>query len=203
MKSTIIFIRHGQTYWNQEKKMQGQINIPLTERGRQQAADLSKTLSSYHFDICYASPLNRAVDTAKIVLNDHSVPFVTSNLLLEQACGLAEGTSYKEDLFYRFRPAYVYHKDPEHFIPLDGGESFEQLYERCDRIINELLLPASMNCKTILVASHGVTLCALSGKLRGIPLHDFWSAKLGNCGYMIVHVENSQLQWEYQTPHTD
>jgi broad specificity phosphatase PhoE len=66
MKSTIIFIRHGQTYWNQEKKMQGQINIPLTERGRQQAADLSKTLSSYHFDICYASPLSRAVDTAKI-----------------------------------------------------------------------------------------------------------------------------------------
>jgi Fructose-2,6-bisphosphatase len=199
MKSTIILVRHGQTYWNQKEKMQGQINIPLTERGKQQAANLSDTLHDYHFDICYASPLSRAVDTAKIVLHDETVPLITNNLLLEQACGLAEGTSYHEDLFYRFRPAYTYHTDPEHYVPLDGGETFNQLYERCDRIIQELLMPAAEQYRTILVASHGVTLCALSGRLRQIPLHDFWSAKLSNCGYMILEAEGNELHWIMQT----
>ena len=106
MPCTVVLARHGFTYWNARKKMQGQVNIPLNDEGRRQAHELHDQLSGIDFDVCYSSPLVRAVETAKIALDDPSVPIVKDERLLEHSYGLLEGRSYRHTpWFYLTNPA--------------------------------------------------------------------------------------------------
>ena len=65
----LYLVRHGETSWNIERKVQGQTDIPLTETGVRQAEKVREELKDVAFDICYCSPLMRAKRTAEIVTN--------------------------------------------------------------------------------------------------------------------------------------
>ena len=64
----LYFIRHGQTDWNKDMRMQGQSDIPLNENGRESAIEAGKTLANTHIDLAFSSPLKRAKETAELVL---------------------------------------------------------------------------------------------------------------------------------------
>ena len=64
----IYFIRHGETDWNKDGKLQGRVDIPLNEEGRHVAELTCEALKEEHFDIAFTSPLSRAYETAEIIL---------------------------------------------------------------------------------------------------------------------------------------
>lgn len=113
MGCRLVLIRHGLTYWNVKKKMQGQVNIPLNQTGIQQAKQLSESLKDYHFDVCYSSPLDRAYMTAKLALKDRDVPIHKYLRLVEHGYGLLESHSYKHWPWFRWtNEAYNYESHP-------------------------------------------------------------------------------------------
>ena len=71
----IYLVRHGQTLFNQQKKVQGWCDSPLTQEGIQQAIAVSKTLQSIPFEYAYSSTSERAMDTMHYILQDRDVPY--------------------------------------------------------------------------------------------------------------------------------
>ena len=68
----IYIVRHGETDWNKEHRIQGHIDIPLNDKGRQDALNAKKKLKNVKFDVVFSSPLQRAYETAKIIMSyDH------------------------------------------------------------------------------------------------------------------------------------
>lgn len=87
----IYLVRHGQTLFNQQKKVQGWCDSPLTQEGIQQAIAVSKTLQSISFEYAYSSTSERAMDTMHYILQDRSVPYAYVKGLKELNFGSLEG----------------------------------------------------------------------------------------------------------------
>ena len=201
MGCRVVLIRHGLTYWNVKKKMQGQVNIPLNQTGVQQAKQLSENLKDYHFDVCYSSPLDRAYMTARLALKDRDVPIHKDLRLVEHGYGLLESHSYRHWPWFRWtNEAYNYESHPERFHAPIGAETFDDVYARAQDFIDNVLIPESRQRDGILVAGHGGINCAIMGRLLDIPLEDFWSVKQANCGYTVLDEKNGSFQITYSTP---
>ena len=181
---TLYFIRHGETYWNLTHKMQGQVNIPLTPKGKAQAVAAAHLLDVADIEVCFTSPLVRAKQTAELVLMGKDVPIIEEPLLIEQNYGLCEGKSQRIGFFNPFSPLYHYERAPEKYHPAIGGEDFDQLTARALAFL-EKLLPESPESKeryrSVLVVAHGAIICAILGELLHVPRKDFWSMRLRNC----------------------
>lgn len=189
--STVVLIRHGRTYWNAKRKMQGQVNIPLNDEGIAQAKRAHDALASHAFEVCYSSPLDRSVTTARLVVGNDTVPIIKDERLIEHSYGVAEGSCYKHiPLYYRFiTTEYGYAHHPESYRAPTGGETFDDVYRRAGSFIDEVLTPAARTYGEILISAHGGINCALLGVILGIPIERFWSVKLDNCGYAVLDAD--------------
>ena len=81
----LYVVRHGQTDWNVQHKLQGSVDIPLNSTGLKQAQELSTKIETLDFNLIISSPLSRALETAKIINQKKNVPIVTNNLLAERS----------------------------------------------------------------------------------------------------------------------
>lgn len=86
----LYVVRHGETIWNVEKKVQGITDIPLTENGIKQAEELQELISTLNIDIVISSPLERARETARILV-DSKLPINTDDRIKERDWGMNEG----------------------------------------------------------------------------------------------------------------
>ena len=153
-KTTIGLLRHGQTNWNIDFRLQGVTDIPLNETGIEQAriagavlADLS--LQGQPWDLILTSPLSRARDTAVMVGEAIGIPGVSvEELLLERSFGEAEGLSHEE-----WKSKY---NDTNH-VP--GGETLEQLEARAWILLQRLV--DHHEGKRVLTVSHGALIRTL------------------------------------------
>jgi len=97
----VFFVRHGQTDWNVERKIQGQVDIELNDEGRKQAAQMRDELADMHFDAIFVSPLARARETAEIIAEPHeSTPVVIADELAERNFGEYEGKDNDGGKYY-------------------------------------------------------------------------------------------------------
>ena len=87
----IILVRHGETDWNLEGRLMGQKDVPLNDKGREQAELLKIKLANIEFDCCYSSPLSRAKETARIICKNRCNIIYDDNLK-ERSGGELEGT---------------------------------------------------------------------------------------------------------------
>ena len=87
----LYMIRHGETAWNKERKLQGHSDIPLNENGCALAEATGKALANISFDYVFSSPLTRAVQTAELVLNERKLPIQTDERIKEIGFGEYEG----------------------------------------------------------------------------------------------------------------
>ena len=125
----LYIMRHGRTVWNMEHKLQGKTDVPLSEAGRPVVEQAAAAYRDTHIDVCYCSPLIRAVETAEIVLRGREIPIITDVRLEEMGFGICEGTTDFQD--NPDNPIYPLFAAPETYrIPVEGGESLEDLYAR-------------------------------------------------------------------------
>lgn len=150
----IILLRHGETIWNKEGRLQGCQDIPLSEIGAEQIRTTGAHLaaSCIHIDQILSSPLQRARKSAEIIAHALNYPIediTLSPLFLERRFGECEGFTYEEALA----------KYPDGNYP--GMETLEELYARAQSAID--YLEKNYHGQTILVASHGAFIKSVLG----------------------------------------
>ena len=165
----IYVIRHGKTDWNVRQLMQGDVDVPLNEAGREDAVKAREANPDLPVDICYCSPLVRAKETAEIFLEGRNIPVIPDNRLREMCFGVYEGELAMGD----FRETGFY-EHPEDYRTPEGGESFEEVFARTGDFIREVLAPLAKEGKNVLIAGHGVMNCAFISQLEGTGVKDIW-----------------------------
>lgn len=155
----IIAVRHGETSWNVDARIQGQLDIQLNDTGRWQARRVGEALSSEQLAAIYSSDLGRAHDTARAIGEAAGIPVVAHPGLRERRFGLFEGKTFDEIHQAWPEHAHNWKKRIPEWAPPDGGESLLQLRERVGRTVSDI---AARHCgELIAVVAHGGVLDAL------------------------------------------
>jgi probable phosphoglycerate mutase len=153
----ICFVRHGETNWNAERRMQGHIDIPLNTTGMGQAKRLANALmqTKHSFDAIYSSDLERALHTANVVANALSLAVQTTPQLRERNVGQLQGLLLSEApvLLPEIWQSHIA-RELDH--DLGGGESIRAFHQRMQGVL-ELLLRQHRG-QSILAVSHGGSL---------------------------------------------
>jgi probable phosphoglycerate mutase len=189
---SIYFIRHGQTDWNAELRMQGQLDIPLNDTGRAQAARHGRVLheliadpDQYDF---IASPLARASETMEIVRREMGLPpnsFRTNPLLKEIHYGGWEGSTWDELRARDPEAIAARFTDPWNTVA-PGGESFAMLSERV------LTWLQSVDRDTI-VAAHGAFSRCLRGHILGLSHEEIFDLEVPQDRFFSIR--QGQIDW--------
>ena len=125
----IIAVRHGETAWNVDTRIQGHLDIPLSANGRWQAARLAQALRDESIKAIYASDLTRAWETAQYVGQVHSLPVIKEIGLRERDFGDFEGKTFAEIEMLLPEQSMRWRKRDPDFYPA-GGESLVALRAR-------------------------------------------------------------------------
>ena len=181
----IYIIRHGETALNVKGVMQGRIDEPINQSGRDLAAVTGRAIKGIRFDNCVSSPLLRAVETAKTVLTEsgNSIPIVTDERLLEIDFGDMEGKKLSD----MGEAGRAFFTAPLDFGRFPNGESVYDVCERTQDFIKELI--AKDDGKTYLISTHGCAMRAMLNFLTDDP-SDFWRGHAPyNCSFCIVEAK--------------
>jgi uncharacterized phosphatase len=188
-KTVIGLLRHGQTDWNIDFRLQGVTDIPLNETGIGQARLAAEVISAADWDLILTSPLSRAKDTAQIVATAHGFEdFRVEPLLLERSFGEAEGLGHDE-----WRAKY----SDTNSVP--GGESLAELEARSWKLLE--LFAENFAGKRVLAVSHG----ALIRKLLGLVSQGEFpreGERLGNASMSIFEHDGSGWRISKYEPRT-
>lgn len=192
----LYIIRHGQTEWNKQKRLQGRSDIPLNEYGIQLAKETKAGLKDVKFDLAFTSPLQRAKKTAEILLEGEGVELIEENRIIEIGFGSYEGLCYAEENYNIPDPDFMnFFEKPEVYHPASDGESFEQLRARAADFLRELSGKEDYQDSTILVSTHGAALCALLNVIKNSTIEKFWAGGLHkNCGLSIVEIKDGKAE---------
>lgn len=172
-ETSLLLIRHGQTDWNIEDRIQGLTNNPLNKKGMTQAEDLAEKLASTYSDITaiYSSDLDRALVTAQITGNSLHLPVKKREQLRERNNGAAEGLTAAEELILYGASEEIlnqlyhdYHQRWDH-TSIPGAESYNELLKR---VKNELIDIATKHLgEQVAVFAHGEILGIFVSDLLG------------------------------------
>ena len=182
-----FLVRHGETDWNVEGRAQGQLHVPLNDKGLAQAEAIAARLRPMPFTAVYASDLRRVTQTAEPIMRGRDVPLVTLPALRERGFGEWEGLIFTE----------MKARDPERYAALvtgddtaatPGGESERQLYERVASGVERLLEAHGSDDGDLLVIAHGGSLSAAIVRLLGLPSRSMERFLFDNCGLSAVTV---------------
>ena len=189
-KVTFYYVRHGETEFNEEKRMQGWSDAPLTEKGISQVTQTAEKLKEIHFDRAYASTLERTRDTADIIIAKHLVSCTLDKRLRETFFGNYEGERY-EQIWDELGPIYM-NMD----FSCAGGESREQIYARIREFLRDAADEAEDN-DTILLVSHGTLYVCMLAALFGMTHKQIYEQAEGrnptpNAGYAVIEYDNGQ-----------
>ncbi len=166
----IYLLRHGQTAWNADgNRYCGRTDLPLTEKGIQQAEAVREQLKQYTFDGVYASPLQRAHVTAQIVSNRKDV--VVDDRIIEADFGNWEGKSREQFVAENETLWNSWAADPGATRAGETGETATEIVERTDDFFKSLQ-SKHKNGNLLVVAHNGVNRFYLAYKL-GMALKDY------------------------------
>lgn len=173
----IIFVRHGETFYNVEKKYQGQTDIALTPAGEAQGDAVAKRLAKEEFSLIYTSPLIRAKKTAEKISQASGKELKILANFREMNFGSLEGIPFAE-VAQRWPELHegIYHKASETTIP--EGESFQEFRERIREAVAWVV--ANHPDETIVVVAHGCAIKAALCLAYGWSIDELWEIEQGN-----------------------
>ena len=197
---TLLIVRHGETEWNAEGRIQGHTDIGLSEKGAEQARSLGQRLADRQIDVAYSSDLRRTSETAKLALGGRDITLNETPRLREYNKGIFEGMTLSE-IQEKFPAEYPKYLEKDLSYAPEGGETTRDVSTRMASIFSEI--KANHLDETVLVVSHGGVLRAAMVSLLGMPLEGNWSFVFGNCGLTMVdtYTDNAVLQLFNDTSH--
>ncbi|MFC1960938.1 histidine phosphatase family protein [Chloroflexota bacterium] len=175
----IILVRHGETDWNTEGRIQAQLDTPLNEAGRQQAALVADRLAEQPCAAIYSSDLSRAHETAQIINTHHNLPITTDERLRELDYGRWTGLTFAEIKALDGAQAERWWRGDLNANP-HGGETLMDVDARIGVVLAELR--ANHAGQTVLVVSHGGPLCQFICRALDLPPEKRWHFRFGNTG---------------------
>ncbi|MBK6632072.1 MAG: histidine phosphatase family protein [Betaproteobacteria bacterium] len=192
----LCFIRHGETAWNAERRIQGQLDEPLSEVGHAQARAVANWLAKEPIAAIYASDLSRALHTAEAAAHLLKLPIRRCTDLRERHYGVFQRLTY-EEVRERYPGEYARFlaREADFALP-GGGESLRQFSARVIRGVDEIV--AAHPGGLVLVFTHGGVLDILHRRASGKPLsapRDFEIPNAGLNWFEVAAGEWSILSW--------
>ncbi len=161
---SLYLIRHGRTEWNALWRIQGEIDVPLDDEGRRQAQALALAFKDVSLAAVYASPLQRAAETAAAVAGVHGLDLSFDDRLKERNWGAFQGMRREEAARVYPEAEAALRRDPLHARP-PQGESFTELRERAEAALRAI---AGKEQGAVAVVCHGGTIVAGLMALLGL-----------------------------------
>ncbi len=193
-KIEFYFVRHVETEWNKDGRLQGWLDSPLTNKGRESTRKLSDFLQMLDFDAVYSSISGRALETARILM-EHPIEIPTDERLQEIQLGAWQG-QYIQRILKEDRVRYLnYCNRPEKYEP-NGGESFEQVSTRMVEFLKDCI--SSYKNGRILVVTHAVAIRCLLLAIQHLSISQIWeTGEIEGTSVTKIIVENKEIRVEY------
>lgn len=183
----LILVRHGETYWNAQRRVQGgDSDVELNEVGWKQAAKLVSFLKNENIDAVISSPLKRALVTAQIIAGQHQLPVEIHDGLKEIDVGELEGLSLSSLSITFSQLLMQWWQGGAERLP--GGESFVELQERCWEAVEPLLVKYEDG--TVVIISHYFVTLAIIFKALDLPLEYLAKFRVDLGGVSILEFED-------------
>ena len=171
----LYLIRHGETDWNIEKRMQGQIDVNLNMNGVDQAKVLGQKLKDgYDVKRLYSSPLTRAYQTGRIAGDILDLDCEKRDQLMEFNFGEWQGLTYDE-IEKRYPRDWHIWKNFSHLVKINGGETFREGYNRISRAIDEIV---KSNDENTAIVTHGTSIEFYINYMMNTRIEDIKMEKL-------------------------
>jgi broad specificity phosphatase PhoE len=177
----LILVRHGETIWNAEQRLQGQTDIPLSDVGRRQAHQLAARLAGETIDAVVSSDLQRAMDTAVIIAEPHRLTVRADPRLRQSHRGKWEGLTYAE--IERLYPGSFHDTTPPE------GESLESVHARVRSWLDDVRRDHAD--QTVLAVSHGHILRVVIALALEIDPVEAWRFETGNAALTEIRFDDA------------
>lgn len=181
----VYLVRHGQTEWNAERRIQGQLDVPLSPVGHQQAESAADALAGEPLAAVYASDLRRAWETATPIAGRHGLPVIQAPALREAGFGEWEGLSETEivarypEEYRLWRSNSLLHRPP-------GGETIADLQRRAACLYERVLQEHAG--QSVVLVGHGGSIRALVLYAIGAPLDAYPRLRMRNASITLIEV---------------
>ncbi|WP_242661377.1 histidine phosphatase family protein [Alkaliphilus metalliredigens] len=204
----LYIVRHGETEWNTQRRMQGWQDSNLTERGIEDARALHDHLIKVEFDSIYASPSSRAFKTAELIKGERKLKIIKDDNIREIGLGNWEGKT-TEEIEQMDPKAYQHFWKAPHLYNRESVETFTCVQKRALKTINKLIEEESAG--NILIVTHAVTVKTIMGHFQKQSLEKLWEPPfIQNTSVSLIRIENnlpsivlygdtSHLQEAYET----
>jgi broad specificity phosphatase PhoE len=187
----LILVRHGESVWNKEGKVQGSQNPVLSKKGKQQAELLARRFEDIinNIEVIYSSPLVRAYETAKIITRyNENIPIYTHDALREIELG-----EWEEKTIEKIKKQYPGMLEKWYSEPLSvkvpGGETILEFKHRVTDVLDNIVKKHYHQNK-VLVVTHGGVISIYIAYLLEMNLNKIWSIMVKNTAVNIINFYN-------------
>lgn len=190
--ATLVLMRHGESLWNRENRFTGSIDVPLTEKGRAEAAKAALKCPDLKFDVAYCSTLSRARETAAIFLKalESDSPLIPDPILIEKSYGTLQGLNkervkadYGEEIYNLWHRSYD--------IEPPGGESLYDVGLRVQPFVKRVVGEDLRLGKKVLLVAHGNVIRSLIMFIEKLEPMATTKLEVGNAVPLIYHVDEN------------
>ena len=191
---TLVAVRHGQSQWNLENRFAGWSDIPLTERGRSDAALCAKALAGFTFDVAFTSRLSRATETLEIILRElqQSPPVTGDEALNERHYGDLQGLN-KAEMTEKHGEKQVQLWRRSFGTRPPNGESMEDCEKRVWPYFLDHVFPLLVAGKTVLLVAHGNSMRPIVKNFEGLDPDTTAALEIGLCTPYIYRFEGEKM----------
>lgn len=203
--SLLVMVRHGQSQYNLENRFTGNVDVELTDLGRQQAQKAGEQLRRFHFDVAYTSLLKRAQESLTIILSaigQTDLPVYKDAALNERMYGDLQGlnkadilTQYGEEQFNLWRRSYA--------VPPPHGESLKDTEARALPYFTKEIEAQLSQGKNVLIVAHGNSLRTIIKNLEHISDEDIPHRELSTGVPEIYFFDRKTKIYTLQKPSLD
>jgi len=186
----VYLVRHGQTAWNAELVFRGRRDIELNERGHREASAIASALRDKNLHAIYASPLTRALETARPLAASLHHGITPVQDLTDISYGDWEGLAYRE-IKIRYPDLLTTWEQEPNLVRFPHGETLDEVRERSYGLLRELAEKHAN--ESILIVSHRVVNKVLLCAVLGLSTDRFWNIKQDTGCINIIEYSNQRF----------